>query len=167
MFDINIPGKITFQESKTLTRGEQLTCVHTRYGVLGVGICYDLRFPEMAMIYRERGAQLLVFPGAFNMTTGPVHWSLLQQARALDNQLYVCSCSPARNEDGPYTAWGHSLCVGPFGEVRGELSHEEGVLYQELDLSELQTRREAMPLADQKRGDLYKLADLRPEESQI
>lgn len=165
LFDINIPGKISFQESKTLTAGEALTCVRTRYGVLGVGICYDLRFPEMAMIYRERGAQLLVFPGAFNMTTGPVHWALLQQARALDNQLFVCSCSPARSEDGPYTAWGHSLCVGPFGEVRGELGHEEGVLYEEIDLSEMEGRREAMPLTQQKRSDLYKLEDLQSAAS--
>lgn len=73
------------------------------------------------MAYRQRGAGLIVFPGAFNMTTGPVHWQLLQQARAVDNQLFIASCSPARNLDSTYTAWGHSMIVDPFGEVRRRL----------------------------------------------
>ena len=82
-----------------------------------MGICYDLRFPELCMAYRQRGARLVVYPGAFNMTTGPLHWQLLQQARAVDNQLFVASCSPARNLESSYTAWGHSMVVDPFGEV--------------------------------------------------
>lgn len=123
LFDIDIPGKITFKESDTLTAGESLTCVKTKYGTIGVGICYDLRFPELCMAYRQRGASLVVFPGAFNMTTGPVHWQLLQQARAVDNQLFVASCSPARNLDSSYTAWGHSMIVDPFGQV---LSYHSG-----------------------------------------
>ena len=55
--------------------------------------------------------------GAFNTTTGPVHWELLQKARAVDNQLFVATCSPARNFEASYQAWGHSTAVGPFGEV--------------------------------------------------
>lgn len=70
LFDIDIPGKITFKESDTLTPGSELTCLSTKYGKIGVGICYDLRFPELTMAYRRKGAQLIVFPGAFNMTTG-------------------------------------------------------------------------------------------------
>ena len=82
LFDIDIPGKITFKESDTLTCGDSLTVVETEHGKIGLGICYDLRFPELAMIYAKRGVQLIVYPGAFNMVTGPVHWQLLQQARA-------------------------------------------------------------------------------------
>ena len=159
LFDINIPGKITFRESDTLTGGTALTTATTRYGTLGIGICYDLRFPELAAICQQRGAQLLVYPGAFNMTTGPLHWSLLQRARAVDNQLFVCTCSPARDEEFSYVAWGHSLVVGPFGEVLNELEHEEGVLYQELDFGEARTRRENMPLEQQRRADLYEVVD--------
>lgn len=70
LFDVDIPGKITFKESDTLTPGSELTCLSTRYGKIGLGICYDLRFPELSMAYRAKGAELLVFPGAFNMTTG-------------------------------------------------------------------------------------------------
>jgi omega-amidase len=117
----------------------------------------------MAMIYRERGADILIFPGAFNMTTGPAHWQLLQQARALDNQLFVCSCSPARVENFSYVAWGHSLVVGPFGEVLGELGHEEGVLYCEIDLEQIKQHRSGLPVGLQKRSDLYGLVDKRPK----
>ncbi|AED91753.1 Nitrilase/cyanide hydratase and apolipoprotein N-acyltransferase family protein [Arabidopsis thaliana] len=88
LFDIDIPGKITFMESKTLTAGETPTIVDTDVGRIGIGICYDIRFQELAMIYAARGAHLLCYPGAFNMTTGPLHWELLQRARATDNQVH-------------------------------------------------------------------------------
>lgn len=87
LFDIDVPGKITFQESKVLSPGENLTVVRTDYCNIGIGICYDIRFPEMAQLYRQKGCEILVYPGAFNMTTGPAHWELLQRSRALDNQV--------------------------------------------------------------------------------
>ncbi|KAM7507449.1 hypothetical protein LguiA_017902 [Lonicera macranthoides] len=80
LFDIDIPGKISFQESKTLTAGETPTIVDTEVGRIGIGICYDIRFQELAMLYAARGAHLICYPGAFNMTTGPLHWELLQRA---------------------------------------------------------------------------------------
>ncbi|PHT94769.1 Omega-amidase NIT2, partial [Capsicum annuum] len=80
LFDIDIPGKITFKESQTLTAGETPTVVDTEVGRIGIGICYDIRFQELAMLYAARGAHLICYPGAFNMTTGPLHWELLQRA---------------------------------------------------------------------------------------
>jgi len=71
LFDIDVPGKITFKESDTLTAGNTSTTFETPYGTIGVAICYDIRFPELSMIMRREGAKLLVYPGAFNMTTGP------------------------------------------------------------------------------------------------
>ena len=64
LFDIDIPGKITFKESETLTQGESFTVVDTPACRMGIGICYDLRFPELAMVYAQRGVQLIVYPGA-------------------------------------------------------------------------------------------------------
>ncbi|QDZ21091.1 omega-amidase [Chloropicon primus] len=161
LFDIDIPGKITFKESDTLTGGDALTVVDTRYGKFGIGICYDMRFPEMAMIYANRGVQMIVYPGAFNMVTGPVHWQLLQQARAVDNQLYVASCSPARDETASYTAWGHSQVIGPFAEVVASTEEKPGIVYADIDLKEVQERRQNMPLSKQRRADLYDLMDCR------
>ncbi|XP_044472436.1 omega-amidase, chloroplastic-like [Mangifera indica] len=159
LFDIDIPGKITFMESKTLTAGESPTIVDTDVGRIGIGICYDIRFPELAMIYAARGAHLLCYPGAFNMTTGPLHWELLQRARATDNQLYVATCSPARADKGSYVAWGHSTLVGPFGEVLATTEHTEDIIVAEIDYTQMDLRRENLPLSKQRRGDLYQLVD--------
>lgn len=160
LFDIDIPGKITFKESLTLTPGDGLTVVDTEVGLLGIGICYDIRFPEMAMLYAARGVQLIVYPGAFNMTTGPAHWQLLQQARAVDNQLFVATCSPARDLGAGYVAWGHSTAVGPFAEILGAADEKPGIVLCEMDFGQIEERRQNMPLRQQKRTDLYALLDL-------
>lgn len=90
LFDINVPGKIRFQESLILSPGSNLNYFETPWGKIGLGICYDVRFPEMALIMaRKYGVFAMIYPGAFNMTTGPLHWELLLRARALDNQIFV------------------------------------------------------------------------------
>ncbi|KAK4432838.1 Omega-amidase, chloroplastic [Sesamum alatum] len=160
LFDIDIPGKMTFQESKTLTAGETPTIVDTDVGRIGIGICYDIRFQELAAIYAARGAHLLCYPGAFNMTTGPLHWELLQRARAADCQLYVATCSPARDCSSSYVAWGHSTLVGPFGEVLATTEHDEATVIAEIDYSLLEQRRKYLPFQRQRRGDLYQLVDV-------
>ncbi|EEF46118.1 nitrilase and fragile histidine triad fusion protein, putative [Ricinus communis] len=140
LFDIDIPGKITFIESKTLTAGETPNIVDTEVGRIGIGICYDIRFQELAVLYAARGAHLICYPGAFNMTTGPLHWELLQRARAADNQLYVATCSPARDVGAGYVAWGHSTLVGPFGEILATTEHEQDIIIAEIDYSLIELR---------------------------
>ncbi len=165
LFDIDIPGRITFRESDTLTAGPSglvLPADSLGSGIpsLAVGICYDLRFPELAQSYARRGARLLVFPGAFNTTTGPEHWKLLLRARAVDNQCFVAACSPARDPSGEgYQAWGHSMVVGPFGEVLCEADEDPLTLFADLDMAQLDERRRNMPLASQRRHDLYEVLD--------
>jgi predicted amidohydrolase len=123
LFDIDIPGKITFKESTTLTGGSKFSHFDTEFARIGLGICYDIRFPELAMIAARSGCHALIYPSAFNMTTGPLHWSLLQRARlgnqpisqhtvshttrAVDNQMFVSMCSPARDMTAGY----HAVCV--------------------------------------------------------
>ncbi|KAL8035984.1 hypothetical protein ABFX02_12G130000 [Erythranthe guttata] len=160
LFDIDIPGQMTFKESNTLTAGETPTIVDTDVGRIGIGICYDIRFQELAAIYAARGAHLLCYPGAFNMTTGPLHWELLQRARAADCQLYVATCSPARDCGSSYVAWGHSTLVGPFGEVLATTEHDETIVISEIDYSLIEQRRTHLPFQRQRRGDLYQLIDI-------
>lgn len=166
LFDIDIPGKITFKESQTLTAGESPAVVDTEVGRIGIGICYDIRFQELAMLYAARGAHLLCYPGAFNMTTGPLHWELLQKARAVDNQLYVATCSPARDVGAGYIAWGHSTLVGPFGEILATTEHDEEIIIGEIDYSSVELRRTNLPLEKQRRGDLYQLVDVQRLKSE-
>ena len=158
LFDINVPGKITFKESDSLSPGATPTLVDTPWGGMGIGICYDMRFPEYAMLLRERGAKILVYPGAFNMTTGPAHWELLQRARAVDNQVYFVTCSPARDESsGGYVAWGHSTVVAPWGDIVGKAGAGQEVLTVECELGKVEEMRENIPCWKQKRSDLYSL----------
>uniref|UniRef100_A0A7I4FQN3 CN hydrolase domain-containing protein n=1 Tax=Physcomitrium patens TaxID=3218 RepID=A0A7I4FQN3_PHYPA len=139
LFDIDIPRKITFRESDTLTPGEGLCVV-------------------------DLGAHIICYPGAFNMVTGPLHWELLQKARAVDNQIFVVTCSQARIPSADYTAWGHSTVVGPFGEILATTEHEEATIFADIDYSELDTRRQNMPLEFQRRGNLYHLTDVTRKE---
>ncbi|XP_007427519.1 omega-amidase NIT2 isoform X1 [Python bivittatus] len=155
LFDINVPGKIRFQESETLSAGDRFSVFDTPYCKIGIGICYDIRFPELAQIYTQKGCKLLVYPGAFNLTTGPAHWELLQRGRAVDNQAYVATASPARDETGSYVAWGHSTVVNPWGEVIAKAGTEETVVYAEIDLKKAEEIRKQIPILSQKRPDLY------------
>lgn len=157
LFDIDVPGKIRFQESETLSPGNSFTTFDTPYCKVGVGICYDIRFPELAQVYAKMNCKLLVYPGAFNMTTGPAHWELLQRGRALDNQLYVATVSPARDTVAKYVAWGHSTVVNPWGEVIATTEHEETILYADIDPPYADEVQEQIPTRKQKRDDMYTL----------
>jgi predicted amidohydrolase len=156
MFDINIPGKIKFIESEVLSPGNKVTIVDLpEYGKVGIAICYDVRFPELAAIAARKGAFALIYPGAFNTTTGPLHWRLLAQGRAVDNQVYVALCSPARDESASYQAWGHSLVADPNAAVLDELDENEGILYAELSQERIEEVRKGIPLETQRRFDVY------------
>ncbi|KAF4614681.1 hypothetical protein D9613_002815 [Agrocybe pediades] len=132
LFDIDIPGKIKFKESETLTGGTTLNSFDAEFGRIGLGICYDIRFPEMAMISARQGCQVLIYPGAFNMTTGPLHWELLQRSRAVDNHVFMAMCSPARDLSAGYHAWGHSMVVDPMGRVLCEAAEGEEIIYVDI-----------------------------------
>ncbi|ETW85582.1 hypothetical protein HETIRDRAFT_309934 [Heterobasidion irregulare TC 32-1] len=155
LFDIDIPGKITFKESETLTGGTTLNYFDTDFARIGLGICYDVRFPELAMIAARKGCQVLIYPGAFNMTTGPLHWELLQRSRAVDNQVYFSMCSPARDLTAGYHAWGHSMVIDPFGAKLGEAEEGETIIYAKIDPKQFNEARAGIPVTTQRRFDVY------------
>ncbi|WP_406536493.1 carbon-nitrogen hydrolase family protein [Methanobrevibacter sp.] len=157
LFDIDVKGKITFKESDVLTAGDDFTIADTEFGKIGIGICYDVRFPELARIMVEKGALILFYPGAFNMTTGPAHWELLFRSRALDNQVYCVGVAPALNKDASYHSFGHSIIANPWGEVLAEANEEESLIICEIDLDEIKKVREELPLLKNKREDLYEV----------
>ncbi len=158
LFDIDVPGRITFKESDTLTAGSELAYFDTPYGRVGLGICYDLRFPYLAMLLRQAGCSILVYPGAFNLTTGPAHWELLQRGRALDTQCYVAAASIARNPSSSYQAWGHSTVINPWGEVVATTDEQPSTVYADLRMNRVTEIRAQIPVGFQKRDDLYELA---------
>jgi omega-amidase len=157
LFDIDIPGKIRFVESETLSSGNSLTIIDTEYCKIGIGICYDMRFAELGLLYGRSGCKFICYPGAFNMVTGPVHWEILQRARALDNQVFVAAVSPARNPDADYTAWGHTTVIDPWAQIVATTEEKETIVYADISLDRLEEVRSNIPILKQRRNDIYQV----------
>ncbi len=155
LFDINVPDKITFKESETLSAGNQVTVVQTDLSRIGVAICYDMRFPELFRLMLDQRAQVIVIPAAFNMVTGPAHWELLIRSRALDNQVYLAAAAPARNETASYVAYGNSMIVGPWGDIIARADEKEGIIFAQIDLERKLQINNELPVLKHRRTDLY------------
>ncbi len=172
LFDVDVPGGIRFRESDSLTGGNRLTVLDGAGDPLATGlaeppnlgllICYDTRFPELALLMQQQlGAAVIACPAAFNTTTGPRHWHLLMRARAVDTQCFLLACSTARPEGSKsYPSFGHSLVVDPWGTVVAEAGSGEQVLHAQLDLAQVALARRAIPTSQQRRHDLYRLSQV-------
>ena len=160
LFDIDVKGGQTFKESDTLTAGDSDTVFDTEFGKMGVMLCFDIRFPELSRMMVNDGARIVFVPAAFNMTTGPAHWELSFRTRALDNQIYMVGCAPARDVSAGYISWGHSIVTDPWGRVIDMLDEKKGILLAELDMDYEEQVREELPLLKSRRKDMYKLEKL-------
>ena len=161
LFDIDVTGGQSFRESDTLTAGDSVTTFETEFGVMGLCICYDFRFPELSRLMVDRGAKVILVPAAFNMTTGPAHWEILFRTRALDNQVFALGAAPARDASSGYTSYGNSIIVSPWGDVLGRLGAEEGILLSTLELDRVEQVRRELPLLAHRRKDVYTLTENR------
>lgn len=157
LFDIDVKNKIYFKESDTLTAGNDITIVNTEFGKIGLAICYDIRFVELFRIMSLKGAELVILPAAFNMTTGPAHWELSIRMRALDNQFYVIGAAPARNINASYLAYGNSRVSNPWGEIIASCDEKEQIIYSDLKGDKITSVREQLPLLKHRRTDLYSI----------
>jgi len=107
------------------------------------------------MIMARKGCHILLYPGAFNCTTGPLHWEILQRGRALDNQVFVSMCSPARDLNSSYHAYGHSMVVDPMGKILSEAKEEEEIVLTVIDPLVMAQARSSIPVTTQRRFDVY------------
>ncbi len=155
LFDIDIKGKVTFKESETLTAGSTIETIDTEFGKIAVGICFDVRFPDMFRKLALAGAKLIILPAAFNINTGPPHWFLSMRARAVDNQLYFAAVSSARVEMGYFVSFAHSCLVDPWGEIKLNLETEEGVQVGEVDFDYVDSIRQQLPILSARKEELY------------
>jgi predicted amidohydrolase len=159
LFDISVTGGQTFRESDTLSAGNEVTTFETEFGTMGLCVCYDFRFPELGRLMALKGAQLVLVPAAFNMTTGPAHWELTFRAQAVFNQFFTVGTASARDTGASYQAWGHSIAVNPWGTVIAQMGETAGFQFVELDLSKTKQIREQLPLLQHRRTDIYTLAE--------
>lgn len=157
LFDIYFSNGGHFFESDSVNPGNEIVTFDTEFGRVGIAICFDVRFPELFQIMREEGAEIILLPSYFNMTTGPDHWETLVRSRALDNGVFMIATMESHVEGMKAAAYGHSMLVSPWGEILGELGDEEGLLHTTIELDEIKRVRRKLPIFEERRGDLYKL----------
>lgn len=159
LFDINVKGGQSFCESAVLTPGDKVTVFDTDFGKMGLCICYDYRFPELARLMALKGAKAIIVPAAFNMTTGPAHWEIMFRSRSLDNQVFSVGVAPARDVNGSYVSYANSIVCSPWGDTIKRFDEKERMEIIEVDLDKTEEVREQLPLLKQRRTDLYTLAE--------
>ena len=159
LFDIDIKNGQYFKESDSLSPGNSICVFNTKFCKIGVCICFDMRFPELSRLMVDKGAEIIVVPGAFNMTTGPAHWDLMFRQRAVDNQCYTIGVAPARNEKLSYISYANSIIVDPWGKVVYHANEEESFDVVEIDLNRVKQIREQLPLLSARRKDIYSLIE--------
>jgi predicted amidohydrolase len=146
MFDVDLPNGETARESATYEPGERAVVAEAAGAKLGLTICYDVRFPALYRALAIAGAQVITVPAAFTRPTGEAHWQVLLRARAIETGSFVlASAQGGFHEDGRGT-FGHSIVVGPWGEVLAHLDHDEPcVLLADIDLAASTKARRAIP----------------------
>jgi predicted amidohydrolase len=145
LFDVDLPTGESWRESESYAPGSEAVVADSPAGPLGFSICYDLRFPDLYRALTDAGAKLLAIPAAFTVPTGRAHWHVLLRARAIEAGAFVVAAAQwGRHEDGRET-FGHSLVVGPWGEVLLDMGEGEGVGFAEIDLAEAEAVRARIP----------------------
>ncbi|KAG8238759.1 hypothetical protein J437_LFUL017854 [Ladona fulva] len=112
-------------------------------------------YSQILGIFNISGCHVLLYPGAFNWTTGPLHWELLLRGRSVDNQVYVAGVSGACNENASYKAWGCSTVINPLGEIVANTQHDEDSLWVDMDMKLIEKVRQQIPVFHQRRTDVY------------
>ena len=145
LFDVDLPTGESWRESASYAPGGRAVVADSPAGPLGLSICYDLRFPDLYRALTDAGAQVIAIPAAFTVPTGLAHWHVMIRARAIEAGAYVVAAAQSgRHEDGRET-YGHSLVVGPWGEVLLDMGEGEGVGFAEIDLAEVAAVRARLP----------------------
>lgn len=145
LFDIDIKGRVSYQESRRVAPGSEVVTVDVDGVRLGMSICYDLRFPELYRALAVAGAQVLVVPAAFTAHTGRDHWEVLLRARAIENQCYVVAAGQIGDHEPGRRCHGRSMIIDPWGIVVAQVPDEVGLATADLDLDRLRRIRDELP----------------------
>jgi predicted amidohydrolase len=145
LFDVDLTDGTRFRESDVVEPGEEVVTATTPLAVLGLSICYDLRFPELYRELAARGAEVLLVPSAFTAFTGKDHWEVLLRARAIENTAWVIAPAQSGMHGHGRASYGHSMIVDPWGVVVARCSDGPGVCVAEIDPDVLTRVRAAIP----------------------
>lgn len=143
LFACDLPDK-KISEAKTYTAGADYKMVSLEGHKIGLGICFDMRFSELGLHYRQNGAEILTYPAAFTVPTGKAHWHTLLRARAIENQCYVVAAAQWGHHNDKMQTYGHSLVVDPWGDILLDLKEGVGVGVVELDFPKIEHIRKSV-----------------------
>jgi predicted amidohydrolase len=143
---VNLGAGQETRESNAYEPGDKAVVVETDFGTLGLTICYDVRFPHLYRDLAKAGAQIIAVPAAFTAPTGKAHWHTLLRARAIETGAFILAAAQGGNHEDGRATFGHSLIISPWGDIIGELAHDNlGVLLADLDLERVTNARDKIP----------------------
>jgi predicted amidohydrolase len=145
MFDVMLPDGKVIRESSAYRPGERAVAADTPWGLLGMTVCYDLRFPGLFRALAQAGAQIISVPSSFQRQTGKSHWHALLKARAIENECFIVAPAMCGDHPGDRQTYGHSLIVDPWGEVLADGGEAPGIVYAELDVDRVAKVRTMIP----------------------
>lgn len=146
LYDVEIPGRVSYLESATIAPGKETVVADVEGVRVGLSICYDLRFPELYRRLAVQGqAQVILVPAAFMLHTGKDHWEVLLRARAIENQCYVVAAGQIGDHDPGRTCYGRSMVIDPWGTVVAQQPDTIGVTVVDLDIPRLARIRAELP----------------------
>ena len=145
MFDVDLAGGESYRESNAFRPGGQSVLAETPWGILGMTVCYDLRFPHLYRALAQAGADFLAIPSAFTVPTGKAHWHVLMRARAIENGCYVFAPAQWGEHAEGRRTYGHSLIVDPWGEIVADGGEGVGIISARIDAAAIAKARRMVP----------------------
>jgi predicted amidohydrolase len=145
LFDVNLASGESYRESNTVAPGAEAVVAATPFARVGLSVCYDLRFPHLYRALAKAGAEILTVPSAFTETTGKPHWHVLLRARAIETGCFVIAPAQGGTHANGRKTYGHSLIVGPWGDILAEAGKNPGLITADLDLGEVAEVRGRLP----------------------
>ena len=153
LFDVVLPS-VTLRESAATSAGADVVVADSPVGKLGLTVCYDLRFPELYRTLAARGAEVLLVPAAFTLTTGKEHWEVLLRARAIENQCWVAAAAQTGRHNDKRESFGHAMIIDPWGTIVAQCRDGEGIAVAEIDADWQASVRARMPVWQHRRPEL-------------
>ena len=145
MFDVDLAGGESYRESNAFRPGGRMVLAETPWGVLGMTVCYDLRFPHLYRALAQAGADFLAVPSAFTVPTGKAHWHVQMRARAIENGCFVFAPAQWGEHAEGRRTYGHSLIVDPWGEVLADAGEGVGIVSARIEISGIAKARRMVP----------------------
>jgi predicted amidohydrolase len=145
LFDIDLPNGEQYRESDVIQSGDKTVIAQTPFGGVGLTVCYDVRFAYLFRKLAQQGANIITVPSAFTVPTGRAHWEILLRARAIETGSFILAPGQTGEHENGRKTWGHSMIVGPWGEILAEAGRDPGIIMADLNMKDVAKVRGLIP----------------------